>query len=55
MVFHPRPAPSAPPPSGPHHEWPLQAEAAAQLAALDPGASPAQLAERFLSWARPRG
>ncbi|MEW2379285.1 flavin reductase [Micromonospora sp. NPDC047812] len=33
----------------------LQAEAAAQLATLDPGVSPARLADRFLSWARPRG
>ncbi|KAB1128514.1 flavin reductase [Micromonospora sp. NPDC049060] len=33
----------------------LQVEAAAQLVALDPGVSPAQLADRFVSWARPRG
>ncbi|MGK5522831.1 flavin reductase [Micromonospora sp. URMC 107] len=33
----------------------LQVEAAEQLATLDPGMSPARLADRFLSWVRPRG
>ncbi|MCX4388983.1 flavin reductase [Micromonospora peucetia] len=33
----------------------LQTEAAEQLVALDSGVSPTHLADRFLSWARPRG
>ncbi|SCL60014.1 flavin reductase [Micromonospora peucetia] len=33
----------------------LQTEAAEQLVALDSGVSLTHLADRFLSWARPRG